>query len=143
MRLSRRFFIPLVAVVAVVVVVVLDVVIVVDLSFFFVFSAFLPSSDEVCLEGGVSFSFLVVAAAATAVLPFVSLFSVFFRFLLPGAFFNAWVRLFSLSVLMRRLRRAISVGRVGRIGIISFSAYGSLHYSLILAVFCSNRRFAG
>ena len=79
------------------------------------FFAVLSSSDE---DG-------FVAAAAS---PFAS-FSACFRFflLLPGAFLSACVRPFSLSVLMRRLRRAMSVGAVGAMGMTSFSAKGSLH----------------
>lgn len=61
--------------------------------------------------------------------PFASLSAFFLRFLLPGAFFSACVRLFSFSVLIRRFRRARSVGMAGRRGITSFSAYGSLHCS--------------
>ena len=59
--------------------------------------------------------------------PLVSLSAVFLRFLLPGAFLSACVRPFLRSVLTRRLRRARSVGIVGRMGMTSFSAYGSLH----------------
>lgn len=91
----EAFFRPLfdaVAAVDAVVEVEVDAV-VIGLSFFvFVFSVFWPSSDEGCLDGGVVFSLSFSAAAATAavVLPFISLFPVaFFRFLLPGAFFNA------------------------------------------------------
>lgn len=59
--------------------------------------------------------------------PFAFLSAFFLRFLLPGAFLSACVRPFSLSVFIRRFSRARSVGTVGRIGITSFSAYGSLH----------------
>ena len=58
----EAFLMPLfVAVVVVVVDVVVD-----DLSFFFVFSVFLPSSDEVCLDEGISFSFPVAASVSAA-----------------------------------------------------------------------------
>ena len=83
--------------------------------------AFFSSSEED--EGFVEVlgSLLVAAAAAAA--------SACLRFflLLPGAFFSACVRPFSLSVFKRSLRRAMSVGAVGRMGMTSFSAYGSLH----------------
>lgn len=75
--------------------------------------AFLSSSDEDLDLAAVPF----VAAS-----PFASLSAFFLRFLLPGAFFSACVRPFSRNVLTRRLRRARSVGAVGSIGIMSFSA---------------------
>lgn len=76
--------------------------------------AFLSSSDEE--EWGFVFE------AAGSEEPFVSFSACFLRFLLPGAFLSACVRPFSLRVLIRRLRRARSVGTVGRMGITSFSA---------------------
>ncbi len=84
---------------------------------------FLSSSDddldfveEPFAVGSVELSFATFSAA-------------FLRFLLPGAFLSACVRPFSLSVFIRRFSRARSVGTVGRIGMTSFSAYGSLHCS--------------
>lgn len=71
---------------------------------------FLSSSDVV----GFVFSSSALVASPLA--------SLFFLFLLPGAFFSACVRPFSRSVLTRRLSRAMSVGIVGKIGITSFSA---------------------
>jgi len=75
--------------------------------------AFLSSSDE-------EWAFVFVGASSKE--PFVSFSAFFLRFLLPGAFLSACVRPFSLNVLIRRLRRARSVGTVGRMGITSFSA---------------------
>lgn len=88
----------------------------------FVLAFDLSSSDE-DLDLVVPFRSVAVGS------PFVCLSAFFLRFLLPGAFFSAWVRPFSLSVLIRRLRRARSVGTVGSMGIMSFSAYGTLHCS--------------
>lgn len=77
----------------------------------FSFFVFLSSSEEEEEEG---FANVLVSDAS---------FSACFRFfLLPGAFFSACVRPFSFNVFRRRLRRAMSVGAVGRIGITSFSA---------------------
>ena len=53
----------------------------------------------------------------------------FLRFLpAPEAFFNECESPFSLSVLMRRFRRATSVSVVGRMGIMSLEAYDSSHF---------------
>lgn len=76
------------------------------------FSFFLSSSDDGCLE----------VVPFSVVSPLVSFSAFFFLFLLPGAFFNACVRPFSFSVFTRRFRRAISVGWVGAMGMMSFSA---------------------
>lgn len=90
-------------------------------SSFFFGSCFLSSPDDTSLV--VNAASCAGAAAASA-----SAFSAFFlRFLLPGAFLRACVRPFSFSVFMRRERRAMSVSTVGRMGIMSFEAYGSLH----------------
>lgn len=65
----------------------------------------------------------VLFLSSVVPLPLVaSLSAPFLRFLLPAAFLSACVRFFSRRVLTRRLRRAMSVGRVGTRGIMSFSA---------------------
>jgi hypothetical protein len=98
-----------------------------DVSFFSFFSAFavLSSSDDKGLvapfEAGMVASVVMDASACF----------LFLSFLLPGAFLSACVSPFSLSVLIRRFRRAMSVDTVGRMGITSFSAYVSLHCLLV------------
>ena len=106
-----------------------------DVAFSFFVFVFLSSSEE----EEVGFVEVLVSCASPLVVTAPLSACLRFFLLLPGAFFSACVRPFSLSVFKRRLRRAMSVGAVGRIGMTSFSAYGSLHciYELEAVRTCS------